>query len=219
MVESGAGKSLLGKAILGILPSTSQVRNGTIHFGDTELIGIDIEQRRKHICRQISMIPLDPMTFLNPVRRIGKQISEVLQLQMGMDRRSAKHRVLELLDEVQIRNPIRVVNQYPFELSGGMRQRVLIAIAFSCNPKLIVADEPTTALDVTVQRQILRLIKRLQKESHTALLFITHDLGVVAKICHFVSVIHKGQLVEQQPVAKLLHNPMHAFTKKIACNH
>ena len=213
--ESGAGKSLLGKAILGILPSSSSIRKGSIHFGSDELTALDRNQRRLLASRHIAMIPQDPMTSLNPVRRIGRQMCDVLHLHRGLRRKEAREQALQLLNNVQIRDPLRVIRQYPFELSGGMRQRVLIAMAFSCRPGLIIADEPTTALDVTVQRQILRLIKQLQTESGTALLFITHDLGVVAKICDFVSVITEGRIVEQQAVEKLFKEPQHSYTRTL----
>ncbi len=213
--ESGAGKSMLAKAVLGILPESAEVRSGSIRFSGIELIGIDPKARRKLASRQIAMIPQNPMTSLNPVRRTGRQICDVLQLHLKLTRRQAAERSLELLDAVQIRNPARVMRQYPFELSGGMRQRLLIATAFSCRPELIIADEPTTALDVTVQRQILQLIKRLQAEFGTAVLFISHDMGVVAKICDFVSVIRDGSVVECQAVRPMFENPSHAYTKNL----
>ena len=213
--ESGAGKSLLGKAVLGILPSSSSISRGSIHFGSDELTGLDRNRRRLLASRYIAMIPQDPMTSLNPVRRVGRQMCDVLRLHKGLRRKAAQEQAVQLLNNVQIRDPLRVIRQYPFELSGGMRQRVLIAMAFSCEPDLIIADEPTTALDVTVQRQILRLIKQLQTESGTALLFITHDLGVVAKICDFVSVITEGRIVEQQAIEKLFREPQHSYTRTL----
>lgn len=213
--ESGAGKSLLGKAILGILPSSSSISSGSIHFGSDELTGLDRNQRRLLASRHIAMIPQDPMTSLNPVRRIGRQMCDALQLHKGLRRKEAQEQAVQLLNNVHIRDSLRVIRQYPFELSGGMRQRVLIAMAFSCKPDLIIADEPTTALDVTVQKQILRLIKQLQTVSGTALLFITHDLGVVAKICDFVSVINEGQIVEQQEIEKLFQEPQHSYTRTL----
>ncbi len=213
--ESGAGKSLLGKAILGILPSSSSISSGSIHFGSDELTGLDPNQRRLLASRHIAMIPQDPMTSLNPVRRIGRQMCDALQLHKGLRRKEAQEQAVQLLNNVHIRDSLRVIRQYPFELSGGMRQRVLIAMAFSCKPDLIIADEPTTALDVTVQKQILRLIKQLQTVSGTALLFITHDLGVVAKICDFVSVINEGQIVEQQEIEKLFQEPQHSYTRTL----
>ena len=213
--ESGAGKSMLAKAIIGILPGSSSITAGSIRFGDTELIGLDRKERRVVASGQITMIPQDPMTSLNPVRRVGKQMCDVLHLHLGLNRQEAEEKSLRLLEDVQIRNPHRVMRQYPFELSGGMRQRVLIAMAFSCNPQLIIADEPTTALDVTVQRQILQLIKRLQADSETALLFISHDLGVIAKICDVVSVMYDGGVVEWQNIENLFEGPQHPYTCKL----
>ena len=212
--ESGAGKSMLAKAIIGILPGSTSVTGGSIRFGGTELIGLGRKERRL-MSGQISMIPQDPMTSLNPVRRVGKQMCDVLHLHLGLNRQEAEEKSLRLLEDVQIRNPHRVMRQYPFELSGGMRQRVLIAMAFSCNPQLIIADEPTTALDVTVQRQILQLIKRLQADSETALLFISHDLGVIAKICDVVSVMYDGGVVEWQKIENLFEGPQHPYTCKL----
>jgi peptide/nickel transport system ATP-binding protein len=155
------------------------------------------------------------MTALNPAFRIGEQITDVLRLHMGLDKTAARARALALLNDVHIRAPERVLRQYPHELSGGMRQRVLIAIAFSCQPKLIIADEPTTALDVTVQRQVLGLIKALQAERGTALLFITHDLGVVAKLCDRITVLHDGRVLEQGAVAEVFAAPKHAYTSAL----
>ena len=213
--ESGAGKSMLAKAVLGILPPSTITQSGNIRFGETDLLGIDSKERSQFASRHIAMIPQDPMTSMNPLRKIGRQICDVLQLHTGLSRKERIDRALQLLHDVQIREPFRVMQQYPFEVSGGMRQRVLIAIAFSCGPELIIADEPTTALDVTVQRQILQLIKRLQLEFNTALLFITHDLGVVAKICDVVSVIQDGEIVESQPVEELFQDPQHPYTQSL----
>lgn len=213
--ESGAGKSMLAKAIIGILPGSTSVTGGSIRFGSTELIGLGRKERRLVASGQIAMIPQDPMTSLNPVRRVGKQMCDVLHLHLGLNRQEAEEKSLRLLEDVQIRNPLRVMRQYPFELSGGMCQRVLIAMAFSCNPRLIIADEPTTALDVIVQRQILQLIKRLQANSETALLFISHDLGVIAKICDVVSVMYDGGVVEWQSIENLFEGPQHPYTRRL----
>lgn len=213
--ESGAGKSMLAKSILGILPDSAVIEGGSIKFSDVELIGLNKNRRRQFAGRYIAMIPQNPMTSLNPVRRVGRQISDVLRFHLNLNRQQAEKRSLELLNEVQIRSPSRVMRQYPFELSGGMRQRVLIAIAFSCNPELIIADEPTTALDVTVQRQILQLIKRLQAEFNTAVLFISHDIGVVAKICDVVSIIQNGAVVESESAATLFAEPRHPYTRSM----
>jgi peptide/nickel transport system ATP-binding protein len=155
------------------------------------------------------------MTSLNPVKRIGEQIATVLRLKGGLDRKTADERAVELLAEVAIRDPKRVVALYPHELSGGMRQRILIAIAFSCTPRLVIADEPTTALDVTVQRQILRLIHDLQHRHGAAVLFVTHNFGLVAKLCQSVTVLYAGRVVEAGATAAVLANPQHAYTRAL----
>jgi peptide/nickel transport system ATP-binding protein len=161
------------------------------------------------------LIPQDPLSALNPSRRIAAQMTDVMRLRLRLSHAEANARALALLHEVQIREPESVLRRYPHELSGGMRQRVLIATAFACEPRLIVADEPTTALDVTVQKQILRLIRDLQRRHGTALLFITHDLGVVAKICNSVSVLNAGAIVEQAPVAAIFGAPQHPYTRAL----
>ena len=213
--ESGAGKTMLGKAALGILPSQAVITGGEILFDGTEITQASIQDRRHLLGAGLTMIPQDPMTSLNPVFRVGAQIADVLSLHLSMTRREAKRRVLELLQDVHIDAPKRVVNQYPHELSGGMRQRILIAIAFACRPRLIIADEPTTALDVTVQRQVLRLIKELQGAANTAILFITHDLGVVAKVCDRVAVIHSGRILETATARELFGHPSHPYTRAL----
>ena len=213
--ESGAGKTMVARAVLGVMPAIARITGGSIRFAGAELAELPERQRRAMLGRDLALIPQDPMTALNPVRPVGRQIIDVLRLRQGMDRRGAEGRALDLLDEVHIRAPATVLRQYPHELSGGMRQRVLIAIAFAGEPKLVIADEPTTALDVTVQRQILRLIRGLQEAHGTAVLFVTHDLGVVAKICDDVSVIHAGRIVEAAPVADIFDDPKHAYTQAL----
>lgn len=213
--ESGAGKSMIGRSILGLLPGGARVTQGSIRFRGQELVGLPARARRDLLGRGMTLIPQDPMTSLNPVHRIERHMLDVLRLRMVLDRRAARARALELLDEVHIRDPAAVLRRYPHELSGGMRQRVLIAMAFACEPALIVADEPTTALDVTVQRQILRLIKELQANHGTAILFVTHDLGVVAKICDTVTVLHTGRVLEQGAVADVLAQPAHPYTQAL----
>jgi peptide/nickel transport system ATP-binding protein len=213
--ESGAGKTMVGKSVLGLLPEHAKVTHGFINFDGHELLKIHAAERRDLLGRDITLIPQNPMTALNPVKRIEPQITDVLQLHLGMTATRAKQRAAALLNDVRIREVDRVLKQFPHELSGGMRQRVLIAIAFACKPKLIIADEPTTALDVTVQRQILRLIKELQANSNTAILFITHDLGVVAKICNRVSVIHSGRILESNSAEALFAQPKHPYTQAL----
>jgi peptide/nickel transport system ATP-binding protein len=169
-------------------------------------------ERRALLGASIALIPQDPMTSLNPVKRVGEQIATVLRLKLGLDRRAARARAIELLGEAAIREPARVVDLYPHELSGGMRQRILIAIAFSCTPRLVIADEPTTALDVTVQRQILRLILDLQHRAGAAVLFVTHNFGLVAKLCQTVTVLYAGRVVEEGATAEVLAHPRAAYT-------
>ncbi len=213
--ESGAGKTMVGKVVLGITPPTAQVTGGHVHFDGQDITHLPDRHRRALMGSGLSLIPQDPMTSLNPAHRIGDQITDVLRLHMGMGASEARERALALLHDVHIRNAERVLRQYPHELSGGMRQRVLIAVAFACRPKLIVADEPTTALDVTVQRQVLRLIKEMQENAGTAILFVTHDLGVVAKICDRVTVLHAGRVLEHGPTAKVIEAPEHPYTRAL----
>ncbi|HYM02268.1 MAG TPA: ABC transporter ATP-binding protein [Stellaceae bacterium] len=213
--ESGAGKTMVGKTVLGLQPERARVSQGTIRFEGQDITHQRDEERRALLGRGMALIPQDPMSALNPVIRIGAQMTGVLRLHLGLDKEAARARALEMLASVHIRHPERVLGQYPHELSGGMRQRILIAIAFACRPKLIVADEPTTALDVTVQRQILRLIKELQMTSGTSLLFVTHDLGVVAKVCDWVSVIYAGRIVESAEVGEVFARPRHDYTRAL----
>lgn len=213
--ESGAGKSMIGKAILGVLPRAIQVVSGRIQLGDDVLSDLPDKARNKIIGAKTALIPQDPLTALNPSRRIGPQMTDRLTRTLGWDRKAADTRALALLDEVAIRDPKRVMASYPHELSGGMRQRVLIAAAFAAEPELIVADEPTTALDVTVQKQILKMIADMQARHGTTMLFVTHDLGVVARICQSVSVLHSGKVMEEADIATLLTHPAHPYTQAL----
>ena len=210
--ESGAGKSMIGKAILGILPKAVEITGGQIVLDDTDLLTLPPAQRRVKVGATCALIPQDPLTALNPSRRIGAQITDRLVDILGWTRQRAEDRARALLGEVQITDPARVLRQYPHELSGGMRQRILIASAFAAEPKLIVADEPTTALDVTVQKQILKLIAALQARHGTALLFVTHDLGVVSKVCQKLSVLYAGKVVEDSTVADFFRAPKHPYS-------
>jgi peptide/nickel transport system ATP-binding protein len=211
---SGAGKSMIGRCVLGILPNAVHVTAGSILFEGQDLVGLS-ERARRRAGAGLALIPQDPLSALNPSRRIASQMTDVMRLRLGISQSEADHRALAMLDEVQIRDPAGVLRRYPHELSGGMRQRVLIATAFACEPRLIVADEPTTALDVTVQKQILRLIRDLQRRRNTALLFVTHDLGVVAKICSSVTVLNLGRIVEQAPAADIFAAPRDAYTRAL----
>ncbi|MCY3982870.1 MAG: ABC transporter ATP-binding protein [Roseovarius sp.] len=207
--ESGAGKSMLGKAVLGVLPGDVSALSGEIRLHGENLLKLASRQRRMILKRSLSLIPQDPMTALNPCRTIGSQVGEVLSL---TGRRSLRADVTRWLDAVRIPFAARVAKSYPHELSGGMRQRALIAAAFASRPKLVIADEPTTALDVTVQKDVLVLIRDLQRETGVGLLFITHDLCVVAKICGSVTVMHGGRVIEQAPCENIIRQPGHAYT-------
>ena len=210
--ESGAGKSMIGKAVLGILPPAVEVSGGEILLDGVDLLRLPLAERRRRVGASCALIPQDPLTALNPSHRIGPQITDRLVDILGWTRADAEARARALLAEVQIPDPERVMRSYPHELSGGMRQRVLIASAFAAEPKLIVADEPTTALDVTVQKQILKLIKGMQERHGTALLFVTHDLGVVSKVCQQLSVLYAGMVVEDSAVADFFAAPRHAYS-------
>src|SRR6266849_4409688 len=213
--ESGAGKSMLGRAVLGLLPANAVIAAGTIQFEGRDLVAMPEPQRRSLLGRRIALIPQDPMTSLNPVRRVGAQIAILLRHHLALSKRGALERAAELLAEVAIREPRRVLELYPHEISGGMRQRVLIAMAFACDPSLVIADEPTTALDVTVQRQVLQLVERLRQRHGAAVLFITHDLGVVAKICRTMTVLHAGRVLEEGETAEVLAKPRHPYTRAL----
>ncbi|MCA3561593.1 MAG: ABC transporter ATP-binding protein [Aestuariivirga sp.] len=213
--ESGAGKSTIAKAVLGILPAGIKVTGGNIFFEGADLLALTPAGLRELLGVRIALIPQDPLTSLNPARRIGDQLTDGLRLRAGMNFRAAWDKALGLLNDVHIREPEQVLKRYPHELSGGMRQRVLIAQAFSLNPHVIIADEPTTALDVTVQKQVLRLIRDMQRERKTTLLFVTHDLGVVAQICDRMTVLYGGKVLEQGATAEILRNPRSPYTKAL----
>lgn len=213
--ESGAGKSTIAKAVLGILPRTIRITSGSVLFEARDLLTLPAKDLRDIMGDEISLIPQDPQTALNPGRRIGSQLADGLRLKRGLSSAHAQQKALKLLEEVHIRDPERVIRCYPHELSGGMRQRVLIAAAFALEPKLVVADEPTTALDVTVQKQILRLIRGMQEAHGTAVIFVTHDLGVVAQICDTVTLLYAGKVIEEGRTADVLANPRHVYTRSL----
>ncbi|MEX0346561.1 MAG: ABC transporter ATP-binding protein [Rhizobiaceae bacterium] len=213
--ESGAGKSMIGKAVLGILPGAIEIVEGQVRLDGEDLFALHLNERRRLIGTKAALIPQDPLTALNPSRRIRAQITDRLVDVLGWTKHDAANRAAELLEEVHISDPARVLASYPHELSGGMRQRVLIASAFAANPQLVIADEPTTALDVTVQKQILRLIRELQQRHGTAMLFVTHDLGVVSKICQRLSVLFAGKVVEQAEVAQFYRSPRHDYSRAL----
>src|ERR671912_1299560 len=211
--ESGCGKSMTGLSIMRLIPSPpGKIVAGEILFNGDDILRMSDDQVRSIRGNDIAMIFQDPMTSLNPVLTINRQISEALQLHMGMNKGQARDRTIELLKMVGIPNAEERVDQYPHQFSGGMRQRVMIAMALSCNPKLLIADEPTTALDVTIQAQILDLIRNLAKELGTATILITHDLGVVAGMCDDIMVMYAGRVIERTGVFDLYADPSHPYT-------
>jgi oligopeptide/dipeptide ABC transporter ATP-binding protein len=201
--ESGCGKSVLSRSVMGLLPSRHVTRRGTITFDGNRLDQLRAAELRDYWGTQLAMVFQDPMTSLNPVMRIGRQITESLEYHFDMDRKEARQTALALLTSVNIPEPARRLKQYPHELSGGMRQRVVIAVALACGPKLLFADEPTTALDVTVQAQILDLLRQQQRDREMAMVLVTHDLGVVAGHTDEIAVMYAGQIVEQAPTRTL----------------
>jgi peptide/nickel transport system ATP-binding protein len=209
--ESGCGKSVTALSILGLLPSTATV-TGSARFEGAELLGASKSRLRKIRGRKISFVFQEPMTSLNPVLRIGNQIEEVVREHMDVSRRAARERVVELLDVVHIPDPTRRVDEYPHQLSGGMRQRVMIAMALACDPKILIADEPTTALDVTIQAGILDLLRELRERLGTAIILITHNLGVVADLADRVVVMYAGRKAEEASVGELFGHPQHPYT-------
>jgi oligopeptide/dipeptide ABC transporter ATP-binding protein len=215
--ESGSGKSVTAMALMQLLPDSATMTSGTINFAGAfagqDLGGLGERDMQKVRGREIAMVFQDPMASLNPILTVGHQIMEPLRLQMGMPKAAARARAEELLALVRIPSPADILRAYPHELSGGMRQRVMIAIALSCGPKLLIADEPTTALDVTTQAQILELLRDLQERLHMSVLLITHDLGVVAEFADEVMVMYAGRAVERSPVAALFDKPGHPYTE------
>jgi oligopeptide/dipeptide ABC transporter ATP-binding protein len=201
--ESGCGKSVLSRSVMGLLPTRNVTRSGVITFDGNRLDQMGQSQLRSFWGTQLAMVFQDPMTSLNPVMRIGKQITESLEFHFDMDRNEARETALALLRSVNIPEPARRLRQYPHELSGGMRQRVVIAVALACGPKLLFADEPTTALDVTVQAQILDLLRQQQRDREMAMVLVSHDLGVVAGHTDEIAVMYAGQIVEQAPTRTL----------------
>ena len=218
--ESGSGKSMTALSIMGLLKKHAEVQ-GSIFLDDMDLLALDKKQRHACMGDEIAMIFQEPMTSLNPVMRVGKQVDEILRLHpdsMEKGKRSKadrKRRVLEAFGNVDLPNPEEIYNKYPHELSGGMRQRIMIAMATVCRPKLLIADEPTTALDVQTQEQILKLLKKIHKESNLSILMISHDLNVVANLAERIIVMNRGEIVEQGETGKVLQSPEHEYTKKL----
>ena len=211
--ESGSGKSVTAYSIMQILASTGKIVGGSIKLDGEELVNAGEKKMRKVRGNKISIIFQDPMTSLNPTHTIGHQLTEAILLHTGRNKKQAKERAVEMLRLVNINEPEKRMKQYPHELSGGMRQRVVIAMALACEPDILIADEPTTALDVTIQAQILDLMTSLQKELGMAIIMITHDLGVVAQMCDEVIVMYAGSICEQGTADEIFYNPRHEYTK------
>jgi oligopeptide/dipeptide ABC transporter ATP-binding protein len=212
--ESGSGKSVSSLAVLGLLGG-GRVTGGSVRFRDEELVGAGPERLRRLRGAEIAMVFQNPMSSLDPLFTVGDQIGEALRAHRPLSRRGARTRAVELLREVGLPDPQRRVRSYPHELSGGQQQRVMVAMALACEPALLIADEPTTALDVTVEAQILALLRRMQRDHDTALLFITHDMGVVAEMADRVLVMYAGRVVEQGPVAEVLRAPRNPYTRAL----
>jgi oligopeptide/dipeptide ABC transporter ATP-binding protein len=211
--ESGCGKSVTSLSILGLVTSPGRVEGGEVIFDGRDLLTVPSDEMRKIRGNRIAMIFQQPQSSLNPVMKVGKQIDEALLIHRGLDQKAAKVRTLELMDMVGIPDARRRYDAYPHEMSGGMAQRVMIAIALACEPELLIADEPTTALDVTIQAQILDLMRTLQRETGTAIILITHDLGVVAEMCDRAAVMYAGEIVEMTDVRTLFVDPKHPYTR------
>lgn len=211
--ESGCGKSITSMSLMRLIPKPGKIVEGEMILDGVDLAKVSEEEMLKIRGNDISMIFQEPMTSLNPVFTVGFQISEVLILHQKMSEEDARKKSIEMLKLVGIPRPDQIVDEYPFQLSGGMRQRVMIAMALACQPKVLIADEPTTALDVTIQAQILDLMNDLKKKTDTAILLITHDLGVVAEMCDHVVVMYSGKVVEEGDIHTIFANPMHPYTK------
>ena len=211
--ESGSGKSVTAYSIMQILASTGRIVSGSIKYDGQELVGADEKVMKNIRGNKISIIFQDPMTSLNPTYTIGKQLMEAILLHTDRNRQQAWDRAVEMLRLVNVNSPEKRMKQYPFEFSGGMRQRVMIAMALACEPDILIADEPTTALDVTIQAGILELMKDIQKEMGMAIIMITHDLGVVAQLCDEVVVMYAGSICEQGTADEIFYNPCHEYTK------
>ena len=212
--ESGSGKTVSSKAVLGLIAEPpGEIKKGSqILFEGKNILDFTEKEWRNFRGKEAAMIFQDPMTSLNPTMKVGKQIMESILLHNDVSKSEAKEQAIELLRKVNIPNPEDRLNQYPYEFSGGMRQRVVIAIALACNPKLMIADEPTTALDVTIQAQIMKLLKEIQEKNNTAIVMITHDLGVVAGMAEYITVMYAGCIVEQGRVEEIFDNPQHPYT-------
>lgn len=210
--ESGSGKSVSSYAIMGLIDSPGKVKEGTIEFDGKKLLELDEKAMQSVRGNEISMIFQDPMTSLNPVFKVGNQLMEAIIKHQKVSKKEAKEKAIEMLRLVGIPSPEKRLEQYPHEFSGGMRQRAMIAMALSCNPKLLIADEPTTALDVTIQAQILELMKELKAKINMSIILITHDLGIISDLCDRVIVMYAGKIVEEAPIDDIFYNPKHPYT-------
>ncbi|HKL75562.1 MAG TPA: ABC transporter ATP-binding protein [Halanaerobiales bacterium] len=212
--ESGCGKSVTALSMMGLLPEgVGYVENGEIIFNGENLLNLSNKQLRSYRGNKMSMIFQEPMTSLNPVFKVKKQLLEVYETHLGLNKKEGMERAVDILDMVGIPDPEENIDKYPYQLSGGMRQRVMIAIALACQPELLIADEPTTALDVTIQAQILKLMKELKQEVDTSIMLITHDLGVIAQMVERVLVFYAGQVVERAKISDLFNEPKHPYTE------
>lgn len=216
--ESGCGKSILALSIAGLLPENVKVLSGSIIFDKTNLLNLNKSTLRKMLGNDISMVFQEPLTSLNPLMKVGKQVSECLKLHTDLTHSEIKIETLNILKQVGLSDPEKIINCYPHQLSGGMRQRVMIAIAISCKPKLIIADEPTTALDVTIQFQILKLLLDINKLYGCTIILISHDLGVITSICNRVAVMYAGNIVEEGDTKSVFSNPQHEYTKGLVAS-
>ena len=213
--ESGSGKSVTMMALMGLVPYPGRVTASKMRFDGHDLLGLSTKERNRLTGKDVAMIFQEPTTSLNPCFSVGFQLAETLRVHLGMDSKAAKRRSIELLEQVGISDPETRLKAYPHQLSGGMNQRVMIAMAIACNPKLLIADEPTTALDVTIQAQILDLLRSLQRERGMALVLITHNMGVVSDMAQRVAVMYAGQIMEQQPAQALFQRPRHPYTEAL----
>ncbi|MCH8275783.1 MAG: ATP-binding cassette domain-containing protein [Armatimonadetes bacterium] len=211
--ESGCGKSMTGLAVMGLLPPGGRVSGGRIFLGDTDLLALPERKLRELRGSDIAMVFQDPFTSLNPMMRVGRQIAEALSLHQGLSRRKARRRAVEQLEAVKVPAPKSMARKFPHQLSGGQRQRVMVAMAFACHPKVLIADEPTTALDVTLQAQILVLLKELQEQQGTAVLLISHDIGVIGSVSDRIAVYYAGRVVEHGSAEAVLKTPVHPYTQ------
>ena len=213
--ESGSGKSTLGLSILRLISPPGKIISGEVNFEGRDLLKLSENEMIKIRGAKISTVFQDPFTSLNPVYTVGEQIAEVIRLHQGLGYREAHKKAIEMLDIVQINDPGARVNDYPHQFSGGMRQRVMIAMAIACRPELLIADEPTTALDVTVQAEILKLLKEIQQEYGMGIMYITHNFGIIREICSRVLVMYKGKIVEEGSIDQIMYSPKDEYTKRL----